>query len=229
MLRAETLHPDGQSDYSTTEPVWCSGQKTITADTADITDGSLRFNYHNNSLCRWLITPASGKKPLIIYFRSFDTEPAKDVLKILDPDSHDTLAIISGRYTSPYLPDSIISPSGKMFIIFSTNSSVTADGFEFYYPKSNRGINERSLSAGLTVFPNPVHDKINVNFNTDYATHLMMTLSDIQGQPLIIKNIFCPLGRNQLIMPVDVPSGIYFLHIQNEFTSETYKIVITNQ
>ena len=217
------------ANYSTTEPVWCSGQKTITADTADITDGSLRFNYHNNSLCRWLITPANGKKPLTIYFRSFDTEPVYDILKILDLVSHDTLAVISGQYTPPSLPDSVTSPSGKMFIIFSTNSSGTGDGFELYYPKTNTGINDRSWFTGLTIFPNPVHNLINVNFITESASHLVMTLYDIQGQPLIIKNTFCSAGKNQLSIPVDVPSGIYLLRFQDEVTSETCKIVITNQ
>jgi hypothetical protein len=216
------------ANYFTTEPVYCSGQKTITADTADITDGSLRFNYNNNSNCRWLITPASGKKPLTIYFRSFDTEPIHDILKILDPDSHDTLAVISGHYTPPYLPDSVTSPSGKMFVIFTTNSTITSDGFEFYYPKSNLGINDKSGFSGLTVFPNPVHKIINISFIAKSAFQMIMTLSDIQGQPLIIKNTFCSPGKNQLNLPVDVPSGIYLFQLRNEVTNITYKIVITN-
>ncbi|TRZ71148.1 MAG: T9SS C-terminal target domain-containing protein [Bacteroidetes bacterium] len=218
------------ANYSTTAPVWCSGQKTITADTADITDGSLRFNYHNNSLCRWMIVPASQKKPLTVFFKVFDTEPGKDLLKILDPESHDTLAFISGHYSSPGLPDSVTSPSGKMYIIFSTNSSVTADGFHLYYPKSSIGIIEKSMFTGLKIFPNPVHDLINVDFWCTKETRLKMTLSSIQGQPLSVKSTFCPSGRNQLNIPVsNVPSGIYLLRLQNEESNETYKIVITNQ
>jgi Peptidase C10 family/Spi protease inhibitor/CUB domain/Secretion system C-terminal sorting domain len=218
------------ANYSTTTPVWCSGQKTITADTADITDGSLRFNYHNNSLCRWMIIPASGKKPLTVYFKSFNTEPVKDILKILDPESHDTLAVISGHYSSSGLPDSVTSPSGKMFIIFSTNSSITADGFHLYYPISPNGILEKSILTGLKIFPNPGHDLINVEFWCNKATRLEMALSSIQGQLLSVRNTFCPSGRNQLSMPVsNVPSGIYFLHLQNEETNETYKIIITDQ
>jgi hypothetical protein len=57
----------------------------------------------------------------------------------------------------------------------------------------------------------------------------VMTLYDIQGQPLITKNTFCSAGKNQLSIPVDVPSGIYLLRFQDEVTSETCKIVITNQ
>ncbi len=218
------------ANYSTTAPVWCSGLKTITADTADITEGSLRFNYHNNSLCRWMIVPASQKKPLTVYFKSFDTEPVKDMLKILDPESHDTLAIISGHYSSSALPDSVTSPSGKMYVIFSTNSSVTADGFHLYYPKSSIGIIEKSMFTGLKIFPNPVHDLINVDFWCTRATRLEMTLSSIQGQPLSVKSTFCLSGRNQLSMNVsNVPSGIYLLRLQNEETNETYKIILTNQ
>jgi len=222
---------DGWSaNYSTTTPVWCNGQKTITADTADITDGSLHFNYQNNSFCRWMIKPASGKKPLTIYFKSFDTEPVNDMLTILDPDSEITLANISGHYSSPGLPDSVSSPSGKMLIIFSTNSYITADGFHLYYPRSSTGILEKSKFAGLNIFPNPVHDQINVDFWYTRATRLEISLYSIQGQPLSVINTLCPSGRNQLSMPVsNFPSGIYLLRLQNEITNETYKIIITNQ
>jgi hypothetical protein len=218
------------ANYSTTVPVWCSGQKTITADTADITDGSLHFNYQNNSNCRWMIRPASGKKPLTVYFKSFDTEPVQDVLMMIDPDSQATLATISGHYSSPGIPDSVTSPSGKMLIIFSTNSYITADGFHLFYPRSSIGIIEKSMFKGLNIFPNPVHDQINVDFWCTEATRLEMKLYSIQGQPLSVITTFCPSGRNKLSMPVsNVPSGIYLLRLQNEITNETYKIIITNQ
>jgi len=218
------------ANYSTTAPVWCSGTKTITADTADITDGSLRFNYHNNSLCRWMINPANQKKPLTVYFKSFDTEPVMDVLEIFDPESLDTLAVISGHYSTSGLPDSVTSPSGKMFLFFSTNSSVTSDGFHLYYPRSSIGIIEKSMLTGLKIFPNPAHDLVNVDFWSAKGTQLEITLSSIQGQPLAEISTYCHPGKNQLSMPVsNIPSGIYLLHLQNEVTNETYKIIITDQ
>jgi hypothetical protein len=217
------------ANYSTTAPVWCNGLINITADTAEITDGSLNFNYHNHSLCRWMITPANGKKPLTIYFKSLDTEPVKDGLRILDPDSHDTLAIISGHYGSQVIPDSVSSPSGKMYVIFSSNGSVTADGFNFHYPKYADGIIENSGFKELMVYPNPVHDMIHADLWCMNADHVVMTLCDIHGRPLSEKTNTCISGRNQLRMPVNnVPPGIYLLRLQNEVTSGTYKIVITN-
>ena len=85
-----------------------------------------------------------------------------------------------------------------MFIIFSTNSSITADGFELYYPKSTLGINEKSSLTELKVFPNPAHDQVNVSFRCDSETHLEMTLSSIQGQPLAVKNAVCPAGMKSV-------------------------------
>jgi len=222
--------PGWSANYSAKAPVWCSGTKTITADTADITDGSLRFNYYNNSNCRWKIIPESGKKPLTVYFKSFDTEPVNDELTIYDYDSGATLAVISGHYTAPSLPDSVTSPSGKMYLLFSTNSSVTADGFHLYYPKSTIGIIEKPMFTGLKVYPNPVHDLLNMDFRCTGPTRLETTLSSIQGQPLSVKSWNCESGRNQLSIPVlNFPSGIYLLRMQNEVSNETYKIVIENQ
>jgi hypothetical protein len=216
------------ANYSVTTPVWCNGQKTITADTADITDGSLNFNYHNNSSCRWMVIPASGKKPLTVYFKSFDTEPSKDVLKILDPDSHDTLAIISGHYNSPNLPDSVTSPSGKMFLLFTSNASITSDGFHLYYPKSTLGLLEKARLSAFTVFPNPVHNIVNIEFSSPRASLLTMTLTSLPGKPLLVKSEDCQPGKNQLSLPVDLPSGIYLLRLESETATETFKIIITN-
>ena len=226
----ETPASGWSANYSTTAPVWCIGTKTITADTADITDGSLRFNYDNNSSCRWKIIPASGKKPLTVYFKSFDTEPVNDVLTIYDLDSLTTLAVISGHYSSSQLPDSVTAPSGKMFLLFSTNSSVTSDGFHLYYPRSSAGILEKSTLTGLRIYPNPVHEQIYVDFWCKAATRLEMALSSLQGQQLSVISANCPAGRNHLSIPVsNYPSGMYLLRLQNEVTNETYKINITHQ
>jgi hypothetical protein len=115
-----------------------------------------------------------------------------------------------------------------MYVIFSSNSSVSADGFHLYYPKSTIGIIEKSRLTGLKIFPNPGHDLINVTFFCTKATLLEMTLSSIQGQLVSVKSTFCLSGTNHLSLAVsNVPSGIYLLRLQNEETNETYKIVIT--
>jgi hypothetical protein len=215
------------ANYSTTSPVWCSGQKTITADTADITDGSLRFNYNNNSLCRWMIVPASQKKPLTVYFKSFNTEPVKDLLKILDPDSHDTLAIISGHYSSPTLPDSVTSPSGKMFVIFSSNSSVTADGFHFYYPRSSAGITEKSVFSGLKIFPNPASGQVFLQIYSSSSKSLTAELINLDGKVQLSERFYMVEGINKKSIDISgLHAGIYILRIMADDGLTTRKVVI---
>jgi hypothetical protein len=218
------------ANYTTTTPVYCSGTETITADTADITDGSLQFNYNNNSSCRWMLLPKSGKKPFTVYFKSFDTEPVKDVLRIFDPDSQNTLAVISGHYNSPELPDSVTSPSGKMYIIFTTSNTITGEGFHLYYPKSTLGVQENSIFSGIKIYPNPVHDLINVEFQSEKIANVEMTLTTLLGKNLLTQNTNCFQGKNLRSIPVtNIPRGVYLLCIQNESSTQTFKIVITNQ
>jgi hypothetical protein len=218
------------ANYTTTTPVYCSGTETITADTADITDGSLQFNYNNYSSCRWMLVPKNGKKPFTVYFKSFDTEPVKDILRIFDPDSQSTLAVISGHYNSPELPDSVTSPSGKMFIIFTTNSSITGEGFHLYYPKSTLGVQETSMFTGVKIYPNPVHDLINVEFQSEKTAKVKMTITTLLGKTLLVQNTNCSQGKNLIRIPVtNISRGVYLLCVQNEHSTQTFKIVITNQ
>lgn len=221
-----TPAPGWTANYSTTVPVWCSGQKTITADSADITDGSLRFNYHNNSLCRWMITPANQKKPLTVYFKSFNTEPGKDLLKILDPETHDTLAIISGDSLSG-IPDSVSSPSGKMFLIFSTNSSVTDEGFHLYYPKSTLGNAEHSFPDDIKIFPNPAHDEIFLQIYAAKVNRLSAELLTLDGKVTLSTMFQVNRGTNkQPIRVSGLNPGVYLLRIKGDEGLISRKIVI---
>jgi hypothetical protein len=218
------------ANYSTTSPVWCQGQKTITGDSAVITDGSLSFNYNNNSLCRWLITPPDQTKPLTVYFYAFDTETDKDFLSIYDPDTQAKLVSISGHYNSTNLPDSVTSPSGKMLLLFTSSSNVTAGGFTLYYPRWAAGVIETSDFMGLKIFPNPVHDKVNVEFRSPRTDHLNTVLSTMQGKIIRVSEEPCVRGENKIEIPVaGLSPGIYLLRLQNEKTTETYKIVVTDE
>ena len=214
------------ANYSTTSPVWCSGTETITADTADVTDGSLRFNYNNNSTCKWKIEPANGKVPLTVYFRGFDTEPGKDVLTIYDLESLQTLAVISGHYASPNLPDSVTAPSGKMYLLFSTNGSVTGDGFHLYYPKSTLGLIEKSRSNPLVIFPNPVHDILTIEFKCSKSSPLAEFISS-DGKVQLTEKFEAKEGVNKKSFDVSgLLPGVYILRIIAEDGLFTGKVVI---
>jgi len=214
------------ANYTTIAPVWCSGTTILTADTAELTDGSMTFNYHNNTNCRWRITPENGL-PVTIYFRSFDTEPGKDVLRIFDLQSQDTLAEISGHYSEGSLPDSVTAPSGKMYLIFTSNSSITAKGWEIYYPASHVGITEPGFIRSLSLYPNPVSDKVTISFSVQNSGLISYTLSDLQSRIVAEGKIEAQQGENSTMVDVSkLQAGTYFIRFHDDQSVITRKLQI---
>jgi hypothetical protein len=218
--------PGWSASYKSTFPVWCSGTKTIKADTAVINDGSSGFHYHNNSVCRWILQSESGD-PLTIYFRRFDTEPGKDFVRIYDVATGDTLANLSGYFTQGNLPDSVTSPGGKMMLIFMTNSSITATGWEIYYPQSHVGNSEIPSVSNLQIFPNPARSIINVQYSVLSAESISLQIMDMTGN--VLRNFAFEVTSGKNNSQIDVASlvpGIYIIQVKTSQSVENRKLVI---
>jgi hypothetical protein len=220
--------PGWLATYRTITPAWCKTSTTFTTDTLNLTDGSFRFNYHNNSSCRWFLNNTTGDT-LTVYFRSFDTEEGKDVLRIYDRENVDTaLAVISGHYDSLDQPQPVSSPSGRMMLLFSTNDSVTGHGWNLYYPKSTVDIREASPLADLRVYPNPATDLVNLRFSIAQATLITVELSTIHGRRLICDEIRGNSGTNRNVVDVSgLSPGVYLLSLKGKDFRVTKKVVIT--
>jgi hypothetical protein len=220
-----TPAPGWTYTYSSTSPVWCKGTTTLTADTAEVSDGSFRFNYHNNSNCKWKFLPAD-MDTLTIYFKSFDTEPDMDVLKIYDLDSQALLASISGHYDDLNPPPPVTSPSGKMFLIFTSNSSGTGKGWEIFYPKSTIGIRENTMQ-GLTVFPNPARDRFYIELNSVKYQRVTLELISVTGEQLFMETFPVSPGKvKRSVGTSSLSKGIYFLKIMSDGNVEMRKIIV---
>jgi hypothetical protein len=213
--------------YEANQPVWCSGVTTIKADTAEFSDGSYDFDYYNNTLCKWMVETQSGE-PLTLWFKSFDTEEGKDFLTIFDLETEDTLACISGYYPETNLPDSVYSTSGKVFIIFSTNSSVTAKGWEIYYPKkSNIGIPETNNIRDFKIFPNPTSGEAVATFTLTNEELLEVAILNTQGQPMQNMKIKGLQGKNSLNLHLNaLEVGLYFIQIEGTHGIRHEKLII---
>jgi len=203
------------ADYKTTIPVWCSGTSTITADTLELTDGSFGFDYHNGTNCRWKLQTSDGS-PLTIHFRSFDTEPGKDLLRFFDFGTGDTLAILSGSYDPGSLPDSVTAPTGKMFINFTTNSSVTASGWELYYPKSHVGMADGALESALHLYPNPAREWVTVEMGTAIPANAILRILSADGRVIITRSTGTETGTRKLSFDLSaLAPGIYLVELSS--------------
>jgi hypothetical protein len=218
-----------RAGFTSTSPVWCTGTTEIVADTADFTNGSYTFNYSNNSFCKWRLS-RTDSLPLTIYFKRFDTEPFYDNLTIYDLGSGKLLDTISGHYETGNPPDSVTSPSGKMFLIFSTNSSVTRKGWEIYYPKRNTGINALPGPEGLVLYPNPSQGIVNLRFSSSQATRAELILSSPDGRTIMDKNLPAAAGENNIqVNLTGTPSGLYFISMKTVNGIHTGKLIINKQ
>lgn len=215
--------------FTSSSPTWCDGIKEIAGDTADFTNGSYTFNYSNKTYCKWRLL-RSDTLPLTIYFKRFDTEPVYDNLVIYDLGSGKLLDTISGHFDPASPPDSVTSPSGKMFLIFSTNSSVTGKGWEIYYPKRNTGINETPGNTSLFIYPNPASGIVNLKFSSASAAQAELILSTTDGRPLIDKLQAAVPGENTIrFNPDGLPEGMYFIQIRTISGIQTGKLIIRKQ
>ena len=220
-----------KTGFSARLPVWCNGTTTtlIQGDTAEFNNGSYGFNYSNNTNCKWKLL-RNDTLPLTIYFKYFDTEPGVDNLTIYDLGAGIPIDTISGHYDSTNLPAPVTSHSGKMFLSFTTNSSITGKGWEIYYPKKNTGITETADDNSLVIYPNPASVMVSLRFTALKASQGDLLLSSTDGRPLLHKNVTIADGLNTIRLNVSgFNAGLYFISLKTNNSVFTGKLIICKQ
>lgn len=208
--------------YKSIFPVYCNGTKVLNDSIGVLTDGSASNNYNNNTFCKWFIDPANGF-PIKLIFDNFDTEQSVDKVKIYDPST--TPSQLLGVFSGNNLPPSIVSPSGKMFITFTSNAQQSYNGWTAHYITGpSVGINSTSKSDSYNIFPNPAHNTINIT-NSEAKKITDISLYTIDGK--IIKSYnTSDFNKTSIIIDInDLPKGIFFVKITDNSGSYNHKIV----
>jgi hypothetical protein len=205
-------------------PVLCNSMTEITDSSCRISDGSGRFQYENSRSCKWRIIPDGCDSSLTLSFSYFDTEPDKDLLAIYDLETQQVLATYSGHYADP--PSPVTVPSGKAFMIFTTNSSITGEGWEVCYGKIT-GVNQIPAIRDLTVLPNPVRDHVNIKFTLTTPGTVRVNLVDVLGKKVMYNefNAQEPGSQSLELETNALLAGIYFLTLEAAGKVEVRKIV----
>ena len=167
------------AEFASTTPDYCKGIVTLEESTGSLSDGSVNFNYHSGTVCMWKIIPPQAQS-VTLNFSAFDTEPFADRVRIYDLESEELLADYSGTYPATNLPAPVTSESGKMFVAFTTNGSITSAGWEAIYNAVTTGIdNTLQSDSQYRIFPNPANDRITIEFSEDQS-----------GESILILNLF---------------------------------------
>jgi hypothetical protein len=215
------------AEYSAITPDFCKGVVTFEDNSGSFSDGSANFNYQNTSVCMWKVLPPNAQS-VTLNFTTFDTEADFDRVRIYDLESQELLAEYSGSYPSSNLPAPVTSPSGKMFIAFSTNSSITAPGWQANYAGMTTGIaTSTEINDQYRVFPNPATDKISIAIPEGQSENIKLKLISLSGVTVTEEIVS---GENLLgfyhLDVTAIPDGVYFLQITDNSKSEIKRIII---
>lgn len=84
-----------------------------------------------------------------------------------------------------------------------------------------------ALSHQMIVYPNPASDRVNIDIESSYATITKITISDIAGKQLLVKEINMEQGWNAITLnTAHLVSGVYFISIESKDQPMMQKVVI---
>ncbi|MBI9039412.1 MAG: C10 family peptidase [Bacteroidales bacterium] len=215
------------ASYTSKIPEYCVSLTTFTAVGDTFSDGSGSRNYHNNSMCKWLIMPPDAES-INLYFTEFKTEEEKDFFRVYDAESQELLAELSGYYyDSIALPEVVTAESGKMYIIFSTNQTITAPGWNAYYTTPPAAIIEFEVFNNLRIFPNPASEKLFIEFSYNNFEPIELKFISICGKTLFTCILNSKNGNYQNEIDLNnYKPGIYFIELKSEKGRIVRKIAI---
>ncbi len=213
-----------QAEFSSAFPVYCTNSVTnLTEPTGFFSDGSGSYNYNNNSVCKWKINPGDGAKDLTLVFSSFDLESDKDFLRIYAIPTNQLLGTLSGNV----IPDPIVSPTGQMMIMFSSNGFNNNQGFEAEYYITNVNTTVKDFAQNLAVYPNPASGYTEVKFNLNERTRVNFVLYNLIGEQVYSESSDFQAGFvNKRLQLGNLAGGVYMLRINSENGSVTRKLVV---
>ena len=214
-----------KAHYTSSIVNYCSGLTTITEPEGTISDGSANRPYHNNTVCKYKITP-EGATSILLSFNSFDTEPVNDIVRVYD---YVTQTLI-GTYSGNEIPADIIVPSSKAYVIFVSNSEVQGQGWEFTYSGLTTGVNEINAGNGnlkLRSYPNPVNDYLRVELTSPEPMQVNLSLISADGRQVISPESHFVSGNSIILLTTsNIRPGFYFLKYSSADGSGMRKVIV---
>ncbi len=213
-----------QISYTSAALVFCNGTTLLTAPSDTFSDGSGGKEYSCSSNCKWKIEP-SGAASVTINFTSFRSELNKDFVKIYDPVG--TVSTLLATYSGTTIPASVTSSSGKMLVIFTSNSTGTDAGWSANYTSTLSGIEEIGLMKNISVFPNPAENNLNISLNSIEEQSIRIELLNAVGQIIFSENN--ENVRGEIIKTINlsgISKGIYLIRLISGNQQYFKKVVI---
>jgi len=98
-------------------------------------------------MCKWKIEPGPYAENLTLAFTSFDLEENKDYLKVYALPTNQLIA----NFTGSTIPEPLVSPTGRMLLLFTSNGFNNKGGFDAEYYILNVSASANEFTGNLSV------------------------------------------------------------------------------
>ena len=207
--------------YTTTRPVYCSGQITTHENPLVISSSPEGKFYEPNSLCRYIVSyPNHNVK---ISFDFIDTYDKNDYIQIVDASNN----LEYGPFFGNEKPDDIVT-TGNAYIVFKSDNfnsnnygfSLTCSAFD--------GIETCDAPlSDISIYPNPTSKSIQLTFNSNILQNVDCKIFDLQGKEVYKTSFINTDGTISKSIDVSfLKSGIYFVKLINQNGTLTEKLII---
>jgi Zn-dependent metalloprotease len=199
----------------------CSSNVTTSSGGILYDSGGPTGSYQNSENCSFLINPACGIS-VTLSFSSFQLESGCDYLTIYDGTSSSGTLLL--RASGNTIPSAVTASSGNMYIVFTSDGSVTYSGFQASWtsllipnpPHADFGISNINPPFGTAVdFTDRSSDypsRYEWNFgdgtlSTEKNPRHIYTTAGVKNVSLIVYNCH---GSDTLIQPINVQQAPSF-------------------
>ncbi len=221
-----TFQTDGASNgdgwYVSFDSEYCRGTAKYTEATGTVNDGSGSCPYVKSLVCYWHIEP-EGANAVKLNFTEFDLAEG-DFIRVYK----NTTSNLINTYNADENPGTIIIDDPKAIIMFYTNSDDNVgDGWTFDYESLESGIETNDVLYGLSVYPNPAVNNVNLSFSLSKPEVLELRVYDMLGKTIYQKRYNASTGYQEIqLNDCFTDSGMYFIDVKAGNNIVTKKISI---
>jgi hypothetical protein len=221
-----TTAPGFLLNYSSAIIPFCSNTTTLTDTTGTFSDYSGRFQYRNNSNCRWNIYPPNATS-IAVSFSNFNTEAINDKVVVFNLGGSQAVLVgeFSGDHTSDPIPTVTVN-SGKVMVMWISNKEIRGDGWNARYDVL-AGIEDKNAFQDLSVFPNPTEGMLNIRFTVKDRESIKLEILSSKGENLYNQDLGYLEGTYSKQLDLSsFAKGIYILRLTGDRGITNVKIVV---
>jgi hypothetical protein len=179
-----------RSDGASSAPGWlvsykaeiadfCQSNAYFTNPSGTIYDGSAQYDYHNNTVCRFKITPENATS-ITLNFTDFITADENDALSIYDLNTQTLIRRVTGSLS----PGTINCNTGRIIMLFATDGSGTADGWKLNYTSDGFVDIKNPDNSGfgeINLYPNPAQNFLDIKLPSGITGKCKVEILDPSG------------------------------------------------